>query len=110
MNIRRLPIAFLVLGLGIKALLVLLWRLWQLPVLPNLLVHYDPGAFHFAEKMTRLFFDPRRLAPPPGEALLFEVFLVIGFGIECLLIGLLVQWVLIRFRVTRSAPTMPKTR
>jgi hypothetical protein len=109
MNINRLPIAFLVVGLAFKALLVLLWRLWRLPVLPNLLVYYDPGAFYFAEKMTRLFFDARRLAPPPGEALLFEVFLVIGFGIECLVIGFVLQWVLRRFRGPRGGPSIPTT-
>jgi hypothetical protein len=107
MNIKRLPIAFLVVGLVFKTLLVFLWRLWKFPGVLNLLIYYDPGAFHFAEKMAGLFFDQRRLAPTSGESALFEIFLVIGFGIECLVLGFVVQWVLRRFRGPRSAPSMP---
>lgn len=97
MNIKRLPMAFLVVGLVFKTLLVFLWRLWKFPGLLNLLIYYDPGAFHFAEKMAGLFFDQRRLVPTLGESVLFEIFLVIGFGIECLLVGFLLRWLLRRF-------------
>src|SRR5713226_5087224 len=110
MNIRRLPVAFLVVGLALKATLVFLWRLFPIPGILKLLIYYDPGAFHFAERAAKLFFDQRRLAPTPAESILFEVFLVIGFGIECLLIGFVVQWVLRRFGGPRSAPSMPTTR
>ena len=39
-----------------------------------------------------LFFDPKRIAPGAGEAQMFEILLVVGFGVECLLIGLTVRW------------------
>jgi hypothetical protein len=109
MNIKRIPIAFLLAGLVFKTLLVLLWRFWKFPGLLNLLIHYDPGAFHFAERAAALFFDQRRLAPTSGESALFEIFLVIGFGIECLFLGLMVQWALRRLGGSRSAPPMTTT-
>ena len=56
MNIKKLPVAFLVGGLVIKTLLVLLWRQWGSGGLLSLLIDYDPGARYFAERMTRLFF------------------------------------------------------
>ena len=84
MNIRRLPIAFLVLGLVFKTLLVLLWRYWGYGGLLNLAIYYDPGARYFAEKMTRLFFDYGGITLAPGANAFFDVALVIGFGIECL--------------------------
>lgn len=74
----------------------------------NLLTSYDPGANYFAERMTRLFFDYRGITLAPGANTFFEVCLVIGFGIECLIIGIVVQWLLHRFGVlghTRSMPT-----
>lgn len=101
MNIRRLPIAFLVLGLAFKTLLVLLWRRWSSGWLLNLLVYYDPGARYFAEKMTRLFFDHGGITFAPGANAFFDVMLVIGFGIECLLAGFLLRWVLGRFHGQR---------
>ena len=97
-------------GIPFKTLLVLLWRLWQLPVLRNLLVYYDPGAFHFAERMTRLFFDHKGITMAPGSPAFFEIFLVIGFGIECFVLGFVVQWVLRRFGSPRSARSMHTTR
>ena len=109
MNIKRLPVVFLLVGLALKTTVLLLWRLSQAPSLLKLAIYYDPGAFHFAEKAAGLFFDQRRLAPTPGESALFDVFLVIGFGIECFVLGLIVQWVLRRFGGSRSAPPMPTT-
>ena len=102
MNIKRLPIAFMIGGLVLKALLVLLWKFFRVPELMGLLTTYDPGAFAFAEKGAGLFFDQRRIAPAPGESALFEVLLVIGFGIECLLVGLLVRWFLRRYQSPRA--------
>lgn len=59
MSIKRLPIAFLVVGLAFKTVLVLVWRLWQLPGLANLLVYYDPGARLFADKDNPIVFRLR---------------------------------------------------
>src|SRR5437879_13840361 len=89
MNIKRLPIVFLAVGIVLKATLVLLWRLSQVPGILKLLVYYDPGAHHFAEGMTRLFFYHGGFTFAPGAPMSFEIFLVIGFGIECFLIGFL---------------------
>ena len=101
MNIRRLPIAFLVLGLAFKTFLVLLWRYWHSGVLLNLLIYYDPGARYFAEKVTRLFFDYGGITLAPGANAFFDVVLVIGFGIECLLAGFLLRWLLGHFQGQR---------
>ncbi len=108
MNIKRLPMVFLIVGLAFKALLVLLWSLWQLPVLSNLLVYYDPGAHYFAERTTRLFFDYGGITLAPGAPTFYEVFLIIGFGIECLLVGFLFQWLFRRFQ-GRNAPSTTTT-
>jgi hypothetical protein len=105
MNIKRLPIAFLVAGLVLKTLVLVGWKLWKFPSLLNLAIYYDPGAFHFAERAAGLFFDQRRLAPTPGESALFHVFLIIGFGIECFLIGFLCQWLLRRFHGRGASST-----
>lgn len=94
-NVRKLPIWFLATGIALKGILLLLWRLWELPELTKPLIYYDPGALFFAERMVRLFFDPRRLFPGHGEAALFELFLVLGFGIECLIAGFVLRWVLL---------------
>ena len=95
MNIRRLPIALLATGIVFKTSLVLLWRYHErFPGLPNLLIYYDPGARYFAEGLTRLFFDYKGITFAPGANTFFEVALVIGFGIECLLAGFLLRWLL----------------
>ncbi len=99
--LRRLPILFLVAGLAIKGLLVLTWRFSQAPELFNLLTSYGPGVFAFAEKGVALLFDPRRIAPTPGESLAFEFLLVLGFGLECIVVGFLCQMV---FRPKRGEP------
>jgi hypothetical protein len=95
---------FLVLGLTFKTFLVLLWKHGHSPSLLNLLTHYDPGARYFAEAMTRLFFDRGGFTFTPGSNAFYEIFLVIGFGIEALVIGLLVQWMLCRFKGPDDAP------
>ena len=110
MNIKRLPIVFLAVGIVLKATLVILWRLSQIPGILKLLVYYDPGAHHFAEGMTRLFFYHGGFTLAPGAPMSFEIFLVIGFGIECFLIGFLAQWALRRFSGPRGAPPIPTTR
>jgi hypothetical protein len=95
--------AFLVVGLAFKASLVLIWRHGRFPGLLNLLIYYDPGARYFAERMTRLFFDYGGITFAPGSNTFFDIFLVIGFGIECLLAGFLLRWLIGRFRKTRNS-------
>lgn len=95
-TIQRLPTLFLAAGLVLKGLLVLTWRLFRIPELLGLLTTYDPGAFWLAEKTTALIFDQRRIAPSSAETIAFELLLIVGFGIECLLLGLLIRWFLRR--------------
>lgn len=99
----RLPAAFLAAGIVVKGVLVLAWRWFHFPWVLNLLTTYDPGAFWFAEMVTPLFFDQRRIAPVPGEAAAFEALLIAGFAIECLLIGMVVTWLWPR-RARRGSP------
>ncbi len=92
MKIQRLPILLAGCGLVLKGVEILLWRLFQPPLVGKLILTYDPGALWLANTVTPLFFDQRRIAPTTGEAALFEVFLAIGFGLECLLLGSVIQW------------------
>jgi hypothetical protein len=73
------------------------------------LIYYDPGARYFTEGITQFFFDRRGFTLAPGASAFYEIFLVIGFGIECLVLGFVVQWVLRRFRGSQSTPSMPTT-
>jgi hypothetical protein len=104
MSTKQLPVALLIAGATFKAVLVLSWRFWNTTHFAKLLTVYDPGAVYFAEKVTALFFDQRRIAPPPAESALFEVFLVIGFGVQCFLVGLLLRWLILRIGGRTSSP------
>jgi hypothetical protein len=110
MNIRRIPIVFLVAGLALKTSLVLLWRYRKFPGLLNLLIYYDPGARYFAERLTRLFFDYGGITFAPGSNTFFDIFLVVGFGIECLLAGFLFRWLSGRFVNQPGAEGLTGTR
>jgi hypothetical protein len=93
-NIKRLPIAFLAVGLVFKTLLVFLWRHGGSLGVLNLLIYYDPGARYLAEKVTHLLYDYGGITFAPGANACYEVVLIIGFGIESLLAGLLLRWLL----------------
>ena len=101
MKIKRLPVVFLVTGIAIKTLLLILLRLTGSKGLLTLLTIYDPGAMYFADRITRLFFDNRSIPFATGVDTLFEICLVIGFGIECLLAGFLFRWLLGRVQGQR---------
>lgn len=100
---KRIPILLLVAGLCVKGLLVLALRFSHAPELLNLLTTYDPCAFAFAENTVSLLFDPRRIAPTPSEAVAFDLLLILGFGLECMLVGFLVQIFLHYRRVDSDA-------
>jgi hypothetical protein len=102
MTIRKLPFVLSGVGLLLKAALVALSGFSKSPFLVTLLTTYDPGAFAFANWGSSIFFDPRRFGPAPGEVQVFEILLVVGFGVECLLIGLLVRWFLQRDQSQRG--------
>jgi hypothetical protein len=111
MNIKRLPLALLATGLVFKTSLVLLWRYdWRFPGLPNLAVYYDPGARYFSEKVTRLFFDFGGITLAPGANTFFDICLVIGFGIECYVLGFVARWLWGRFGHSEDARSVPTTR
>lgn len=99
MTSKWLPAVFLVGGLVMKGLLLAVWKRFNSLALLNLLTTYDPGAFWFAEKTTALLFDQRRIYPTYQEAIAFELLLVVGFGLECLLVGMVVTWFLRRRRM-----------
>jgi hypothetical protein len=107
---KQLPIAFLAVGLVFKMFLVFLWKHGGSPGVLNLLIYYDPGARYFAERVTRLFFDYRGITLAPGSNTLFDISLVIGFGIECLVLGFVARWLLRRFGHSEGARSMPTTR
>ena len=96
MKIRRLPIYFAIVGAILKATLVVLWRLYQPAEIYAFLITYDPLGIWMAENVTSLFFDPRRLAPKPSEALFYEIVLVITFAVECFILGLILRPVIHR--------------
>jgi hypothetical protein len=81
-------------GVLIKVLLVALTKLGDFPSAIDVATRYDPGAFMVANWGSSLFFDPKRIAPGNGEVQFFEALLVIGFGVECLLFGYFIRWLL----------------
>jgi hypothetical protein len=93
MSVNRLPVILLAAGVLLKAFAVVLWRVSKIPVLLNLAMRYDPGAFYFAQEGVTLLFDQRRIAPTSQEIAMFEVLLICGFGIECLAVGYCIKWV-----------------
>jgi len=82
----RLPVIFLIVGLGLKGLLDIGWRLTKSPAILRWLTDYDPISLWFADKPTALLFSPGCFGRS-GEAVTFEVLLVGGFGMQCLVVG-----------------------
>jgi hypothetical protein len=107
MKIGRLPVYFLIVGTVFKAVLVALWRLYQPAEIYGSLIKYDPIGIWLAETVTPLFFDPRRLAPKPSEAIFYEVVLVITFAIECFVLGLVLQMAIRRICKNHDANLKP---
>jgi hypothetical protein len=101
-SMKRLPIAFMVGGLLFKAGLEALWKLTGFPEIARLLTTFDPGAVWFATKVTSVLFDQRRIAPTPAEATMFALLLILGFGLECLFLGIIVQQFRVRWRGNRN--------
>ena len=94
MSMKRLSLFFFVGGLVFKALLVLLWRFFQPAGVGRLLLKYDPVGSRIAEFLTPLVFDQRRFAPTSAEALFYELVLIIAFGLQCLLLGIVISGIL----------------
>jgi hypothetical protein len=94
MSIKRYAIAFMLGGIASKALLIQLWKLIQSPELLSFLTTYDPVARAFAERLASLFSNPKGIAPGPGASEVFEAALIVGFGLECMFVGLAFRWLL----------------
>ncbi len=96
--LRRLPLALFLVGLALKAILVIAWRLSQAPVVLRAITAADPVAFKVAEWLTPLFFSQRRIMPTIAESVAFEVFLVLAFAVECLVVGFIIRGLVNRYR------------
>ncbi len=96
MTIRQIPTYFFIVGAGFKAMLIVLWRLYQPVEIYDLLITYDPVGIWVARILTSLFFSHRRIAPTPTEAFVYEIVLTIIFAFECAVLGLVlrmtIQW------------------
>lgn len=107
---KRLPIWFAIAGAALKVLLIIGWRLSGSASVFQVLTSYDPGSFWLAETGVNLIFGDRRIAPSGTESLTFELLLVLGFALQCLLLGVVVQSVLQMFNRGRREPDTPGSR
>ena len=96
MPLKRFGLAVFLAGCVVKAALVAVWKFGEVPLVGQILTFYDPGAFYLARTATAMAFDQRRLFPGASEASLFVAVLIVGFGLECLVLGLVVRWFLLR--------------
>ena len=99
-NRRRIPFILLGAGALTKALMVGLSELGDFPSVVLIATRYDPVAFTFANWGSSLLFSPKRIAPGNGEVQIFEALLVLGFSVECFLLGYTIRWFL---DITQSA-------
>lgn len=106
----RLPIWFAIAGAGLKALLIIGWRVSGSAVVFRLLTSYDPVSFWLAEMGVKLIFGERRIAPTPPESLTFELLLVLGFAVQCLVLGIVVRSILQMLNRDRREPGTPTSR
>jgi hypothetical protein len=88
MNRFRVPLILMLGGFAAKGAGILAYRLFRPPGLLRMLTTFDPAGFRFAEAALPLFFDLRGIAPPPAAHAVFEVLLVIGFAVQCFILGL----------------------
>lgn len=88
----RVPIWVGILGAAAKALLLVMWRASGSAFLFSLLTTGDPVSFRLAEFGTGIAFDQRRIFPDWPEAMAFNVLLVSGFFLQCIVAGVFVQW------------------
>ena len=86
-----LPILLMAIGAGLKLLEILLWRFFRPPAVFDLAVTYDPLGFWLANTITALLCDQWRVLPALSKPTLFDLLLIAGFGMECLLLGIAIQ-------------------
>ena len=88
---QRLPLLLLLCGALLKASLVVGWRITRNETTFKILTIYDPVSFWLAELGVGLAFDQRRIGPSPLEALTFEVLLILGFALQCFVLGMILR-------------------
>ena len=98
----RIPIWFFFGGMVAKSLLIFPWYAERPAWLLNLILDFDPLGVAVAYKALPLFVDTRGIAPA-GANDWFVTLLVVGFGLQCFVLGLAVQlWK--RKRMPRATP------
>ena len=80
---------WMVAGLVVKGAVLLIWHLFRRRAVLTLLIGYDPLGIWSAESLLPLSFDMRGIAPPAGAASVFEVLLLMGFGLQTFTLGLI---------------------
>lgn len=85
----RTPLLLMIGGFAAKGVAVVVYRLFRPPGLLTLLTTYDPLGFHFANAFLSLF-NLRGIAPTAAPPL-FEVLLMVGFAVQCFLLGLAIS-------------------
>ena len=90
MRLLRLALWFGLAGAAWKTALIVGLRTTGWHPFFVLSVRTDPASTWLAEEGVKLFYDPRRLYPSQGEALLWEIFLALGFTVQCAVLGLAV--------------------
>ena len=88
---KRLPIWFAIGGAVLKTLLLIEWYGSRSTLAFGLLTSYDPVSYRLAQTGANLIFRSDRIMPTPPESVTFELFLVLGFSLQCLLLGIVVQ-------------------
>jgi hypothetical protein len=77
-------------GLATKGAMIVAYHVFRTPGLARVLTTYDPLGVLFADRVLPLFFDLRGIAPPHGAPTVYEVLLVIGFAVQCFVLGIAV--------------------
>jgi len=75
-------------GFFAKGTALFIWHVFRTATLMNVLTVYDPLGVRLADAVLPLFFNMRRIAPPAGAFPVFEIVLVLAFGLQCLVLGL----------------------
>jgi hypothetical protein len=94
--IRRLPMLLLVSGALLKVALIAGLRMVRSPTILDMVTVYDLVSFWLAEQGVGLAFDQRRIFPTAHEAIVFEVLLVLGFALQCFLLGMILRAIAVR--------------
>jgi hypothetical protein len=93
-----LPFAFGIGGALIRIALLVAFQYWHSDSAFLRAVTLDPVSIWLAEGGLTLLFDRRGIGPSEAQVRLYEVFLVLGAAVQCLLLGIAVQGALTVFR------------